>query len=78
LVGDAIPLAARLTALADVYDAIRTRQSYKPALSHAAAVHLIAYGSPGHFDPSLLEVFRRCAPAWEAVYREVPDRPARG
>jgi response regulator RpfG family c-di-GMP phosphodiesterase/serine/threonine protein kinase len=77
LAGDAIPLAARLTALADVYDALRTRQSYKPALPHSAAVQLIASGSEGHFDPALVEIFRRCAPAWEAIYREVPDRATR-
>jgi response regulator RpfG family c-di-GMP phosphodiesterase len=73
LAGRDIPLAARLVALGDVYDALRSRRVYKPALSHAAAVHLMTEGSPGHFDPALLQVFPRCAPEFERIFREQPD-----
>ena len=46
-----IPLAARLLAVADVYDALRSRRMYKPGLSHTTAVMTMTEGSPGHFDP---------------------------
>ena len=73
LAGDTIPLAARIVALADVYDALRCRRLYKPALPHAAAVQIITQNSPGQFDPSVLEVFVQVAPAFETAFREIPD-----
>ena len=73
LVGNAIPLAARMVAVGDVYDALRSRRVYKPALSHAVAVQLMTEGTPGHLDPSLLRVFQRCAGEFEKIFRELPD-----
>jgi len=73
LAGRDIPLAARLVAIGDVYDALRSRRVYKPALSHAAAVQLMVEGSPGHFDPALLQVFPRCTAEFERIFREQPD-----
>jgi putative two-component system response regulator len=73
LAGSAIPLAARLVAVADVYDALRARRVYKPALSHATVVHTMTEGSPGHFDPVLLQAFERCAPQFERIFRELVD-----
>lgn len=73
LAGEAIPLAARLVALADVYDALRSRRPYKPAYSHAAAVQIIRDGAGGQFDPALVQVFLRCAAEFERIYRECPD-----
>jgi response regulator RpfG family c-di-GMP phosphodiesterase len=71
--GDAIPLSARLFALCDVYDAIRSRRAHRPGLSHHAAVQVITEASPGHFDPRLIEVFQTVAPQFEAVYRKHAD-----
>ncbi len=71
LCGDAIPLAARLVSIADVYDALRSRRSYKPALSHVAAVQVIL-ASMGQFDPALLRAFEQVAPEFEKIYRELP------
>jgi HD-GYP domain-containing protein (c-di-GMP phosphodiesterase class II) len=71
LAGTAIPLAARLVAVADVYDALRSRRSYKPALSHAAALQVMIDGSEGQFDPALVEVLRRCAGQFEQIFNEV-------
>jgi response regulator RpfG family c-di-GMP phosphodiesterase len=71
LAGEAIPLAARIVALADTYDALRSRRSYRPGLSHSAAVQLIEE-STGQFDPKLLEAFRCCASRLEEIYREMP------
>jgi putative two-component system response regulator len=73
LAGSAIPLAAQMVGLADVYDALRSRKPWKPALSHSTAVLALAEGSPGQFDPALVQVFQRCAPQFERIFRECPD-----
>jgi cyclic di-GMP phosphodiesterase len=73
LAGEAIPLAAQLVGLADVYDALRCRRLYKPALPHAAAVQILLQNSPGQFDPALLEVFHQVTARFEAIFRETPD-----
>jgi response regulator RpfG family c-di-GMP phosphodiesterase len=73
LAGSDIPLAARLVTIADVYDALRSRRAYKPALSHAAALQVMLEANNGQFDPALLHVFQRCAPQFERIYRESPD-----
>lgn len=73
LQGNAIPLSARLTALADVYDALRSRRSYRPAMSHQSALQIMTVMSDGHFDPSLMSAFERCAPRFEAIFRELAD-----
>jgi HD-GYP domain-containing protein (c-di-GMP phosphodiesterase class II) len=68
-----IPLAARMAALADVYDALRSRRPYKPALSHNAVVQIILGDNGKQFDPALLPIFQRSAPAFEAIFAEMPD-----
>jgi response regulator RpfG family c-di-GMP phosphodiesterase len=73
LAGDAIPLAARMVAIADVYDALRSRRVYKPALSHEATVNMMVAESPGHFDPALLRVFQGCAHRFDAIFCECAD-----
>jgi response regulator RpfG family c-di-GMP phosphodiesterase/serine/threonine protein kinase len=73
LAGSDIPLTARVVALADVYDALRSRRVYKPALSHATAFQVITKGSEGQFDPALIPVFTRCAPQLEQIFRDLPD-----
>lgn len=55
--GDAIPLSARLMALADVYDALRCRRVYKAPMSHDKAKQIIMEGSGQHFDPEVIEAF---------------------
>lgn len=57
LSGEAIPLSARLMALADVYDALISRRVYKPPLPHAQAMAIMAAGRSSHFDPELLDAF---------------------
>jgi response regulator RpfG family c-di-GMP phosphodiesterase len=73
LAGNAIPLAARMVAICDVYDALRSRRVYKPALSHAATVQLMTEASPGHFDPALLQCFLGCATEFQRLFDEHPD-----
>jgi putative two-component system response regulator len=54
---DEIPLASRIMAIADVYDALISKRSYKPPLSHREAVKIISQSSGTHFDPDIVEVF---------------------
>ncbi|WP_182309978.1 two-component system response regulator [Aeromonas media] len=57
LQGDAIPLSARLMALADVFDALINVRVYKPAMSYEEARALILSGSGQHFDPDVVAAF---------------------
>lgn len=70
LAGESIPLAARILAIGDVYDALRSKRVYKAGQPHDEAVKLILERSPGHFDPALVDVFRELAPEFERIYRE--------
>ncbi|TCI77733.1 response regulator [Exiguobacterium sp. SH0S1] len=56
LVGEAIPLAARIVTIVDVYDALRTSRPYKVAYSHEQALTIMRQ-MEGAFDPNLFEVF---------------------
>jgi putative two-component system response regulator len=56
-VGNAIPISARLMALADVYDALTTRRVYKDAMRHDQAIAIIMEGRGTHFDPDVVDAF---------------------
>jgi putative two-component system response regulator len=70
LAGDAIPAAARLVAVADVYDALRRQRQHKAAMPHDQAIEVIA-NSPGQFDPTLVSGLSLCASEWERIYRDI-------
>ncbi|MDO9050725.1 MAG: two-component system response regulator [Methylotenera sp.] len=57
LAGDAIPLCARIMALADVFDALTSVRAYKALMPYAEARDVILAGSGKHFDPDLVEAF---------------------
>lgn len=57
LVGDAIPLCGRIVAVADVYDALTTKRSYKEPFSHEASRAMILKEAGTHFDPAVIEAF---------------------
>ena len=57
LSGNGIPVAARIMALADVYDALTTKQVYKEAFSQEKTRQIILKGKARHFDPDLVDVF---------------------
>ena len=73
LAGNDIPLAARLVALADAYDTLRTGSALGIALSHNAAVAMILEGSSGRFDPLLVRAFQQCEADFDNVFRNCPD-----
>jgi len=57
LKGDMIPLAGRITAVADVFDALTSRRPYKEPFSAEAAVGIILQGRATHFDPQIVDAF---------------------
>ena len=57
LKGDEIPLSARIMALVDVYDALRSKRPYKEPFSHEKAVEIIKEDSGRKFDPNIVDVF---------------------
>jgi len=76
--GDQIPLSARIVALADVYDALLSKRSYKEALSHEQAVELILSERGTHFDPEIVDVFLECQETFKRIqmlesFREHPE-----
>jgi putative two-component system response regulator len=65
--GEAIPISARLMALADVYDALISRRVYKEPRSHEEAVQAIVAGRDKHFDPEVVDAFL----AIEGQFRDI-------
>jgi putative two-component system response regulator len=57
LAGSAIPLPARMMAVADVYDAVRSERPYKKGMSHDEAFSILQEGRGRHFDPQIADVF---------------------
>jgi len=73
LKGADIPLEGRLMAIADVYDAIISERPYKKAFTHEEACEIIEDGAGTHFDPVLVEVFRKVEDEFARVVRERGD-----
>jgi response regulator RpfG family c-di-GMP phosphodiesterase/serine/threonine protein kinase len=71
LAGEGIPAAARLVAVADVYDALRRQRSHKPALDHAEAARILLEASAGQFDPAVLQAFQDRQHEFERIYRDI-------
>jgi len=67
LAGEAIPLSARIAAIADVYDALTSDRPYKKAFSVDDALAIIYKDSGTHFDPYLVEVLRRHEKEYRAI-----------
>ena len=76
LAGDAIPLPARLMALADVYDALISKRVYKPPFSHEKAVEIIREGRATHFDPDVFDAFIEIAEEFRAIAQRFTDTDA--
>lgn len=66
LKGTEIPLAGRIMAIADVYDALVSPRPYKDPFTHAQAVDIILCGRGTHFDPVLVDVFRDVADKFQS------------
>ena len=68
--GTDIPVAGRVMALVDVYDAVRARSLYQRCLSHEDTVQLIVKGRGTHFDPAVVEAFLNVSARFESVSDE--------
>ena len=68
-----IPLAGRIVALADVYDALTSRRVYKAAFPHETARSIIIEGRAEHFDPALVDVFLELETAFEDIRRRLGE-----
>lgn len=74
LAGEAIPIEARIFAVVDVYDALRSERPYKNAMSHEHACVIIADESGKHFDPQILAAFMNVpALQWHALSQVAAD-----
>jgi putative two-component system response regulator len=73
LKGNAIPLASRIFALADVYDALVSKRPYKEPFSHDRAVSIIKDGQGAHFDPMVIEAFLECERNFIGIHDDYMD-----
>lgn len=76
LKAEAIPLPARLMALADVFDALISRRVYKPPFSLEDATAIIVEGRGSHFDPELVDAFVERREDFFAIARRHADHDA--
>ena len=70
LAGEAIPLAGRIMAVADVYDALISKRVYKEAMRHEEARQILLEGRGRHFDPLIMDAFLQV----ELQFREIASR----
>jgi len=73
LVGEDIPVSARLMAIADVYDALISKRVYKPPFTHTKAVSIIIEGGGSHFDPIMVETFEKITDQFREIAIEFAD-----
>ena len=75
--GESIPLAGRILASADQYDALRNARPYKPPLDHRTACEIIVEGDgrtlPTHFDPRMLDAFKESREEFNSVFQHFRD-----
>jgi putative two-component system response regulator len=72
--GKATPLSARIMNVCDVYDALRGKRPYKPAIAHRETVGIMTRGDgrtqPEHFDPVILAVFEKNQEVFQNIFEE--------
>ena len=73
LVGEMIPLEARLMAIADVYDALVSQRYYKKAIKYEEAAKIMVEGMGSQFDPNMLSVFLGCRHELEEYYMDIQE-----
>ena len=76
LAGSEIPVAARLMAIADVYDALISERVYKKAFTHDDAVNLIRSGHGTHFDPDVCDAFNDLSDQFREIAKRYADPQA--
>ena len=73
LVGDAIPVMARITALADTYDALTSDRVYRPGVPHDRAVQLMFQERAAQFDPDMVDALIEIQDEFAAIAERFSD-----
>lgn len=78
LVGERIPMSARIVQIADIYDALRSERPYKPSFSHEKTVEILTVGDDridpaGHFDPRIIALFKERHREFDAIWQRLKD-----
>jgi len=73
LAGDAIPIHARITAIADVFDALTSKRPYKLPWSFEKATRFVEENRGKHFDPELVDVFLSAIDEVHVIYERLKD-----
>lgn len=73
--GDAIPLSARLMAIADVYDALISRRVYKQPIPHEEAIQMMLVERGRHFDPDIVDALESVAAKFAEIAQNFRDEP---
>jgi HD-GYP domain-containing protein (c-di-GMP phosphodiesterase class II) len=68
-----IPLFGRIVAVADVYDALSSRRSYKEPWDEGRILEEMHHLSGKHFDPEIIEAFFSCLDVLRALAKRYPD-----
>ena len=74
LFGQEIPLSGRIMALADVYDALRSKRPYKEAFSHEKSSRIILEDAGAHFDPLIVEAFISLEVEFDAICASTTEK----
>lgn len=72
LKGEEIPLLARVSAIADAFDAMTSSRSYRDAMPFEEAYNRIIEGQGSQFDPILVDKFKQIYPAWIKFHQNYP------
>lgn len=72
LSGDQINILARITSIADAFDAMTSSRSYRDAMHLEEAYKIIIEGKGTQFDPNLVEIFKTVFPKWKDFHKNYP------
>jgi putative two-component system response regulator len=73
LAGEDIPLYGRISAVADVFDALTSKRPYKEAFSNEVALDIMAKGRGSHFDPAVYDAFLRRFEDFRSIQQQLAD-----
>ena len=76
LSGEEIPLAARIVAVADVYDALTSKRVYKDAMTHEQASAILNKDAGSHFDPQVVDAFNAVSDQFDQIKKQMGDQRA--